>query len=320
MSELDDRLTEGRRTVATMEPPEDLWARAVERSNDGGTSVHDLTVAPHRRRPSLWLAVAAVAVLLVLVGAFKLLDDDQPVDTVPVTEVPVVGEDQALAKDAALTPKDMPAGWVAVPPEDAARKQAEQDDLDRALADCLDIDVSELRSDRPTARSAFVNSHEVNEELVVSDVTVFGSVTEAQESIVRFREDAAQRCYVDVIEQQIAQTARDGLATITGRALSGDEIEVGESTITELYLQYYEAGYYWDVGDASVAFRVKVPLSSEAVEVDVYSDFALVREGAVVVQTSFQTYFTPFEGGGVSLAPRPALLMKQVVDRISAGE
>jgi len=36
----------------------------------------------------LWLAVAAVTVLVVLVGGLALLDDDQTVDTTPVNEVP----------------------------------------------------------------------------------------------------------------------------------------------------------------------------------------------------------------------------------------
>ena len=46
MSELDDRLKEGREVIATMDPPDDLWASVVERANNGDAAVHDLTIAP----------------------------------------------------------------------------------------------------------------------------------------------------------------------------------------------------------------------------------------------------------------------------------
>ena len=80
------------RELSLIDPP-DLWDRIqADASNDGDAAVLDLTTARHRRRPSLWLAVAAVTVLLALVGALALLDDHQTVDTTPATEVPVVPE------------------------------------------------------------------------------------------------------------------------------------------------------------------------------------------------------------------------------------
>jgi Tol biopolymer transport system component len=107
MSELDDRLSEGRDAVATMDPPADLWARVLERSTDGDSVVHDLTVSQHRRRPPLWLAVASVAAVLAVVVALMRFEDDQAVDVVPVTEVPpVTGVPQATGP--------APNGWVAL--------------------------------------------------------------------------------------------------------------------------------------------------------------------------------------------------------------
>lgn len=101
MPDLERRLSEGRRAVATMDPPADLWERVVERSDHGDAIMLNWTTAPHRRRRSLWVAVAAAAVLLALVGSLTLFDDDvQTVDTVdtepqvteatPVTVVPQV--------------------------------------------------------------------------------------------------------------------------------------------------------------------------------------------------------------------------------------
>jgi hypothetical protein len=80
------------RELSLMDPP-DLWDRIrAEAANDGDAAVVELTTAQHRRRPSLWLAVAAVTVLLAVVGLLALLDDDPTVDTTPATEVPVVPE------------------------------------------------------------------------------------------------------------------------------------------------------------------------------------------------------------------------------------
>ena len=80
------------RELSLIDPP-DLWDRIrADASNNGDVAVVDLTTARHRRRPSLWLAVAAVMVLVALVGALALLADGQTVDTTPVTEVPVVPE------------------------------------------------------------------------------------------------------------------------------------------------------------------------------------------------------------------------------------
>lgn len=88
------------RELNMIDPP-DLWDRIqADSSSNGDAAVVDLTTARHRRRPSLWLAVAAVGALLVLVGALAVRDDDQTVDTTPVTKGPVV------------LPKERPVPWM----------------------------------------------------------------------------------------------------------------------------------------------------------------------------------------------------------------
>ncbi len=114
MSELDDRLSEGRAAVATMGPPADLWERVVEHSNDGDAAVLDPTVAPHRRRPSLWLAVAAVLALLALVGTLTLRDDDHGIDTVPADTpgtASTTTEAPRLTAFAIPSSFELPDGW-----------------------------------------------------------------------------------------------------------------------------------------------------------------------------------------------------------------
>ena len=154
----------------------------------------------------------------------------------------------------------MPLGWEVAPPEVETQWQTEADDLDQALADCLDTDVSELQDDGPTAVSAFVNSLEENDERVVSKVTAFDTESEAGAVTDRSRGDDAQQCYLAGIEQRVAKGARDGVTmTFTGQTLSGDDIEIGESTVAELYWEYQADGYWKTITDDSIAFRVTGP-------------------------------------------------------------
>jgi hypothetical protein len=73
-----------KRELNQINPP-DLWERIQADAVNDHAAVLDLTTARHRRRPSLWVAVAAV-ILLTLGGALAVLDDDQTVDTTPATE------------------------------------------------------------------------------------------------------------------------------------------------------------------------------------------------------------------------------------------
>jgi hypothetical protein len=275
-----------------------------------------------RRSVRALVAIAAAFALIVAAGAAVIQSRGGEPDVTTYSADPEE-EDQALADDAVLTPADMPRGWVAAPRAVAERWQQEADDLDRALAECLAVDVSELRSGAPTAASGFVNSQEPNDERVRSEVTVFPSAAQARAVTLRYRDETAQRCYLDAIEQQIAEGARGGITTISGGELSGDEVQIGESTITEVFFEHVVNGSYRPVAADYVGFRIRVPLSSEGVEVDVFAVVAFATKGRVLVETSFQTYLSAFDGGSTTggVAPQQAtLLTKLVLNRISAAD
>jgi hypothetical protein len=272
---------------------------------------------PRRRSGRNLVAIAAAIALIAAAGVAVIQDGDRGPDLTYVGDP----EDQAIVDAAVLTSGDVPIGWEAAPREVDERWQAEEDDLEQGMADCLGIDVSELQGDSPTARSAFVNSYEENDERVVSKVTAFASDSEARAVTDRVRDEATQQCYLAGLEAQIADGARAGVTmSFTGQTLSGDDIEIGESTVEELYWEYQAGGYYKTVTDDSVALRVTVPLTVDGVDVDVYADVAFVRKGRFLTQTSFQTYFLGFDGGpGASslVAPPTAVrLTKTVVNRI----
>jgi hypothetical protein len=115
MPDLERRLGEGRRAVATMDPPVDLWERVVERSEHGDSVVIDLA-AVRRRHTSAWLVAAAVVVLIALAGALVLYaDDDDPVHTVdvgpePDTEAPGVTVPQAPRPNTVVSGVGCPFG------------------------------------------------------------------------------------------------------------------------------------------------------------------------------------------------------------------
>jgi hypothetical protein len=329
MPDLDDRLTEGREAVARMDPPDDLWARAVERSNDGAAPVRDLVVGQRRLRTSLLLAAAAAVVLLALVGLLWLDDDDQTVDTVPVTRPP--SADQSLAEHAVLTGEEMPIGWEAAPRD--AGPQPSEDSLDRMLTSCVDTEVTRLRGAGSTTRSAFSNSFDENPEQIVSEVTVFASQEEADSYLAAFRGDAVQACYLDILEQQVAEETRGGLTTSEGRDLSGDDVELGEPTLTSpVYWETLTGGSWTPVGQHRVAFHLTVPLTSEGVDITVHHDFALIKQGRAAALTTFHTYDSSATAGSSADRVRPgapagsavadpahALLTTKVIGRIAAS-
>jgi hypothetical protein len=296
-------------------------ARLVHPHRPVDLDVRPLPIAARPSRSTRRLvAVAAAVAVIAAAGVAVIQDQDRPPSV--TTSAGPEDPDQAIADSAVLTADDMPIGWVPAPPKVEERWQTSQDDLDQALGDCLDVGVSELGHGYPTAASAFVNSYEENDELAASTVTVLPSAAEAQAFIDRFRQEHTKQCYLDLVGQQIAEAASNGITLLDGSVLSGDDIEIGESTITELFLEYLEGGFYKDLGHDSVGFRLDVPISSEGVEVDVFAVLILARSGPVLVETSFQTYFTAFDGGPSSsgLAPQAAVrLTKKVLSRIPAA-
>jgi hypothetical protein len=91
MSDLEDRLADGRDAVAKLKPPADLWERVVERSSPDGVTLHPLPVSPVRRpEPPVWLAVVSIAACLVAVIAVVavVMPDRQAVDTIDPADAP----------------------------------------------------------------------------------------------------------------------------------------------------------------------------------------------------------------------------------------
>ena len=83
MTDLDDRLQDVRRTLETMDPPADLWQRAVEHARDGERPTPARHITDGRGRFPRLLAVAAMVAAVALIGALVARSDVQTIDTGP---------------------------------------------------------------------------------------------------------------------------------------------------------------------------------------------------------------------------------------------
>src|SRR5690349_24837483 len=113
----------------------------------------------------------------------------------------------------------MPAGWEVSPDEDTSE---DEDELDQAFADCLDIDVAEVSGDNPSAESNFANA---DDQEVGSSVEVAESADDVHDHLERFRSSDGQQCYREVISEFIAKSFIEQ---------GEDDLELGDMTFNEL--------------------------------------------------------------------------------------
>jgi hypothetical protein len=268
-----------------------------------------------RRRSSVWLAAAVVA--LFVAGVALVQSGEDAPDLATESE-----DDQALAELAMLTSDDVGRAWAPASSEEEAQHRADED----ALADCLGPEAAELRAGRATATSVFVSDDNGNPEHFASTAFVHGSAADAHAVLDQAGLAASERCYLETIEQQILERARDGLTLITGRELAVDDLEVRSSTIERSGLSYsccervnpegvWTPGYYTEVPDEHHAFQVKVTLGADDREVDVYRTLVFVVKGRVGVQLSIQTYYIPFGSDR-----GPGSLTNEILDRLPPFE
>jgi hypothetical protein len=239
------------------------------------------------------LALGAVVGLLPLLGCSdESNSSDGANGTSEETEATsgTEAEDQELAESAILALDDLPSGWETSPPEEGAEE--EELEFDENFADCLDIDVSEVHHDYPSADSSFENA---DDEGIGSEVAVAPSADDVAEDLELLRDPAAQRCFTEEISKFFVKSMlKEGQ----------EDIELGEVTFNELSFE--------DFGDDSLAFRLTVPVSSQGFEVELYIDYVAVTKGRTGVTTTFQSVFTPFD------TEEAQRLTAIVVDRIPA--
>jgi hypothetical protein len=98
MSEVEARLEEARAALATVAPPDDLWARALEAA-DAGPVVLDHSASAGRRAVLRWLGATAVAACLLVVAAVVIADDDTKVSTGTASTPASDGASNVYAED-----------------------------------------------------------------------------------------------------------------------------------------------------------------------------------------------------------------------------
>lgn len=120
---------------------EEIVRRAAGQG-DAKAAVVDLTGSQYRRRPSRWLAIAAVMALFALVAALTLLDQDQTVVTTPVTSPTTIES----------TTTTMPAWSGALRDSSTVVHRLAVDGEDMSWDDPLDASESQVDIERIVSR------------------------------------------------------------------------------------------------------------------------------------------------------------------------
>ena len=140
LREMARRADEHQRAITV----EEIMLRAS--GPDDADALVDLASVRRWRRPPVWLAVAAVMALLALVGVLAVLDQDQTVDTTPITDpttttAPPIWSGPELDRGTVVLPMaDLPSG------EPGVHEFSSQDPIDAAVAS---VDVTRVRSLEP---------------------------------------------------------------------------------------------------------------------------------------------------------------------------
>lgn len=220
------------------------------------------------------MALLSCALLLAACGD----DSDSSADgtttstTAATTTEPDAGEDQAIAEAGLLELSDFPAGWEEQP--------ADEEDIDdteskQRIADCIGVEYDRIYGDDDEAESPTFTSPEGAE--VSNSAGVEASEDEAVFVFETLSSDDAIGCISEEFQSFIAETA------------ATEGVEIGEASLNRVSPP--------DVGDASAAYRVTLPVEAQGQSVDVFVDIVVARVGRGGVTVQALNLFEPFDSG-----------------------
>ncbi|WP_067435205.1 hypothetical protein [Nocardioides jensenii] len=171
--------------------------------------------------------------------------------------------DQAIADAAVLTIDDMPSGWQAEPSDDESESQEQA----QKLAECVGVDLSDVENDQ--------NAEADSDDLKSPEgVTISTSVEVASDEAWMTNAFEVQggsefrTCLADFLQDQFADEEGDAV--------------YGEVRNYPMVFPTY--------GDDTAAFRLSVPVTTQADGLVVVMDFVMARVGrASVVLTAVST-------------------------------
>lgn len=219
------------------------------------------------------MALLSCALLLAACGD----DSDSSADgtttsTTATTTEPDTGEDQAIAEAGLLELSDFPAGWEEQPPEE---EDVDDTESKQRIADCIGVDYDRIYGDENEAESPTFASPDGAE--VSNSAGVEASEDEAVFVFETLSSDDAIGCISEEFQSFIAETA------------ATEGVEIGEASLNRVSPP--------DVGDASAAYRVTLPVEAQGQSVDVFVDIVVARVGRGGVTVQALNLFEPFDSG-----------------------
>jgi hypothetical protein len=188
------------------------------------------------------------------------------------TANPSNAADQAIAEDSVLVLSDFPSGW-----EGKVSDSDDEDATDRRIAKCAGFDYETYyKSNSGDAESKDFTSSD--DETISNEVTLQADETHAASSFDIASGDKFRECFEKEAQRYIEKAAKD----------EGEkDFKIGKATINELSFDSF--------GDESVAYRLTIPVSGQGMDVDIYTDYIVIRVGRAETVVVAQSTFSPFD-------------------------
>lgn len=187
-----------------------------------------------------------------------------------------VSLDQAAADRAVLTLADFPTGWTGTARDDSDRGP----DLDKELAECLQVDVEMFAEEEVQAKS---DTFSKNTAEVESDVSMQPTVAEAREAFAILQRPNARDCFEAAVRAIVEYSIKH---PAPGQEPSAG-VKIRDISLGDLSFP--------SVGEEHRAFRVTVDIETEGINADLYIDLVLIRVGRATASMSFLDVFSPFD-------------------------
>jgi hypothetical protein len=219
--------------------------------------------------------VAAVVAALSVVGA-SCSSGGTPAansSTTTTNSSQDIAADKALAREASLKRTDFPAGWVSTPESKSNQDQA----LTVQLARCLDVSPTQL-SQAPAQFESPTFTH-VNTGSASNTAGYRATAAEQKSSFDILSSPKAPECFTKAVQTIIKSAAHSSHS-------SAPTNHFGQLTFVPLSFPTF--------GDATIAYRVEIPISYSLLTITEYLDLVFSIKGRADALLFFSSTDNPF--------------------------
>ena len=226
-------------------------------------------------------------------GKSKTVSAARPVAT--TTTAPATAGDQVAAERATLKLSDLPSGWTSAPHENTPDNPG----IEKALADCLHVDVSVFNSQRDTGSADSPDFSSPQDEQVTDSVSFSRTTDEVQSAMNIIRRPTFSSCLGKAMDTAVSADLKHPSPGSTVPL----NVSFGQSSVAQVSFP--------SLGDQSSAYRITIPISVGSIQLKVFADLVIAAKGRGAHILTFIAVGSPFS---TDLAQ---LLSRVAVDRLS---